>query len=451
MSSSSAAPIRAASNTRAVARQQFRTFEPRLAITYLTGLPTQELEAAARDRCRNIPSSTTSSSTGTALARTFNPFEYLDALGSVANAPIYCWVDSDDRPRHRRRQPQEPDSPRCDAVARLGGPRAARGAADGIPMSTADLNVTQVDWRAAATLGHQRGARAAGHAGRCSASPRSGIATDSTSSGPLALVLAQTVLIAGLLVQRTRRRQAEAQVSGSQEELRTSYDRIRDLGGRLLSAQETERARIARELHDDISQQVALLSIDLELLEERPGRSGQQLAGDALSRAQQVAKSVHDLSHRLHPARLRLIGLVPALNGLQQELSQSGIPITFTHDDVPSDAPAGRHAVCVPHRAGGAAERSQAQPRARNIGRPDGPSTDALVLTVADDGVGFDVNAAWGRGLGLISMSERLEAIDGTFDDSLDARRRHPPRGRRAAGRVRSDAFGAGLRDADSA
>ena len=125
------------------------------------------------------------------------------------------------------------------------------------------------------------------------------------------------MLIAGLLVQRTRRRQAEARVIGSQEALRTSYERIRDLGGRLLSAQETERSRIARELHDDISQQVALLSIDLELLDGKAAGAGQQLAGDALNRAQQIAKSLHDLSHRLHPAKLRLIGLVPAINGLR--------------------------------------------------------------------------------------------------------------------------------------
>ena len=86
---------------------------------------------------------------------------------------------------------------------------------------------------------------------------------------------------------------------------------IRDLGARLLNAQDTERSRIARELHDDISQQMALLEIDLELLSgavQERGRAG--LAGEALNRAHGIARSVHDLSHRLHPAKLRLIGLV---------------------------------------------------------------------------------------------------------------------------------------------
>ena len=58
-----------------------------------------------------------------------------------------------------------------------------------------------------------------------------------------------------------------------------------------------------------------------------------------MNRAQGIARSVHDLSHRLHPAKLRLIGLVAALHGLQRELSQSDLAITFTHDNVPPTLP----------------------------------------------------------------------------------------------------------------
>jgi ABC-type uncharacterized transport system substrate-binding protein len=82
----------------------------------------------------------------------------------------------------------------------------------------------------------------------------------------LTALIAQAALIAGLVIQRTRRRKAEEQVRRSQAALHTSYDRIRDLGSRLLTAQEEERSRIARELHDDISQQVTVLTIDLKLL-----------------------------------------------------------------------------------------------------------------------------------------------------------------------------------------
>ena len=120
---------------------------------------------------------------------------------------------------------------------------------------------------------------------------------------------------------------------GRELELRNSYERIRDLGARLLNAQESERARIARELHDDISQQMALLQIDLELLGGTAQGDAVAMADDAVNRAQDIARSVHELSHRLHPAKLRLIGLVSALQGLQREMSQSGAVITFTHDN----------------------------------------------------------------------------------------------------------------------
>ncbi len=77
----------------------------------------------------------------------------------------------------------------------------------------------------------------------------------------IGLLMVQSGLIAGLLVQRRKRRRSEVELRQSQAYLRTSYERIRDLWSRLLTAQETERSRIARELHDDINQQMAILTI----------------------------------------------------------------------------------------------------------------------------------------------------------------------------------------------
>src|SRR6185436_10329303 len=95
------------------------------------------------------------------------------------------------------------------------------------------------------------------------------------------IVFAQSALIGGLLIQHTRRRQAEALVLNNQVELQRSYDRIRDLGARLLNAQESERSRVARDLHDDISQQMALLEIDLEQLAGVVNGDGEGLMQDA--------------------------------------------------------------------------------------------------------------------------------------------------------------------------
>ncbi len=242
---------------------------------------------------------------------------------------------------------------------------------------------------------------------------------DSTGRGyivsAVALLLVQSALIGTLLVQRARRRQAEENVRRSAEELRTSYGRIRDLGRRLLEAQEAERARIARELHDDISQQMALLEIDLELLGRAVHGDAGNLAGETLHRAQEIARSVHDLSHRLHPAKLRLIGLVSALRGLRHELSQSGIAITFTHEHVPETLPLDL-TFCLFRIAQEALQNALKYSGARDISMSLRGAPDRLALTIAEHGVGFDVNLAWGKGLGLISMRERVEAMGGQLE-----------------------------------
>jgi signal transduction histidine kinase len=204
-------------------------------------------------------------------------------------------------------------------------------------------------------------------------------------------------------------------VLAGQRALRTSYQRIRDLGSRLLSAQDTERARIARELHDDISQQIALLSIDLELLDRRVPPDSEGLAAGALHRTQDLAKSVHELSHRLHPAKLRLIGLVASLQALQRELSRAELVISFTHDGVPANL-ASDLTLSLFRIAQEVLHNTIKHSRAQTVAVHLQGGADGLVLTVEDDGVGFDVAGAWGKGLGLISIGERIEAMGGTLD-----------------------------------
>ena len=233
--------------------------------------------------------------------------------------------------------------------------------------------------------------------------------------GALAILVIQSLLITGLLIQRARRRRAENALRRSQADLQVSYGRIRDLGSRLLSAQEAERARIARELHDDISQQLAILTVDLELL----GRSGQDQAqlktGEALNLARSVAQNVHDLSHRLHPARLRLLGLVAAIEALRKELSPSGIAISLTHEGVPPKLPP-ELTLCLFRIVQEALQNAIKYSGAREVSVRIIGGVDALTVSVVDDGVGFDVDATWDKGLGLISMNERLEAVGGTLE-----------------------------------
>jgi signal transduction histidine kinase len=228
-----------------------------------------------------------------------------------------------------------------------------------------------------------------------------------------AAFVAQTILIAALLAQRAGRRQAEDEARRSQAALRRSYDRLRDLGARLLRAQETERSRIARELHDDISQQMALLEMDLELLAEAVDGQAVDLAGEVLNRANGIAKSVHDLSHRLHPEKLRLIGLPAALDGLQRELSLPGVDISVACDDVPALPP--DLTLCLFRVVQEALHNALKHSHARYVSVSLTGVGEALALTVVDDGAGFNVDTEWGKGLGLISMVERVEAVGGTF------------------------------------
>ena len=157
------------------------------------------------------------------------------------------------------------------------------------------------------------------------------------------------------------------------------------------------------------------MSIDLELLNGAVPPDSRSLAGEALHRAQDVARSIHDLSHRLHPAKLRLIGLVAALEALKRELSRSELTVSFTHADVPANLPHDL-TLSVFRIVQEALQNALKYSRARSVNVHLRGGPDTLALTVSDDGVGFDVEAAWGKGLGLISISERIEAIGGTLD-----------------------------------
>jgi signal transduction histidine kinase len=297
--------------------------------------------------------------------------------------------------------------------------------ADRMPVTALDLTVNQVDWRQLRRWGISEARLPLGtivQFRELSVWDRYRLYI----IGALAVLVAQTVLIGGLLAQRARRRQAEKQLLDKQAQLRASYDRIRDLGTRLLNAQEAERARIARELHDDIGQQMAVLAIDLQLISrqgETPATTA-QLATKALDHAEDVTRMVRDLSHRLHPANLRLIGLLPALSSLQHELATNEVAITLSHDQVPATLPLPL-TLCVYRVAQEALHNAIAHGRARQASIRVRGGGDRLLLTIVDDGVGFDVKAA-NHGLGLISMAERVEQVGGTLE--IDS---HPGRGTR--------------------
>jgi signal transduction histidine kinase len=192
-----------------------------------------------------------------------------------------------------------------------------------------------------------------------------------------------------------------------------------DFNRMLLKAQETERTRIARELHDDFSQRVAGLTMLLHRVSERLGE-GRDWTRVTLSEVchqlSAVTREISALSRRLHPPVLGLVGLAKAAASYCKETSaQHNVPIQFTHANVPldlsDDVTLGLFRV-LQEALGNAVKHSKAQ----HIQIILLGSDDHIQLDVHDDGVGFDpTRAGHAKGLGLLSMEERLRRINGVL------------------------------------
>jgi PAS domain S-box-containing protein len=203
----------------------------------------------------------------------------------------------------------------------------------------------------------------------------------------------------------------------AEEGLRASQRELRVLSGKLLRAQEKERRRIARDLHDDLNQSLALLSVELDLLSQTPPESAGQLGtriGELSDRVKQLSSSVHDLSHRLHPLKLEQMGLVAAVRALCKEMSQSyGLPIEFTHGPMPEASPDDT-ALCLYRIVQEALRNVIKHSGARHAEVELSGIAEMIRLRIVDDGAGFDPRTANGKGgLGLISMRERLHLLGG--------------------------------------
>jgi signal transduction histidine kinase len=395
-----------------LAVEQLAPFKRQVEIFHLSGLATADLEARlASLSSDSIVYYVVANRDG--AGQVVHPLEYVDRLVAASSVPVYSWVDSV-MGRGILGGSLKNQTAEADAVAKLAVRILAGERADSIAMGPYDLNQRQVDWRQLRRFGINEARVPTGTLIQFE-EPTLWDRYRYYLLGSVVVLVGQTVLVFGLLVQHVRRRRAEEKVRQSERALRTSNERIRDLAGRVLDAQEAERARIARELHDDVGQQLVLLSIELELLAGGGDTAAARSIREALTRLNDVAHKIHDVSHQLHPAKLRLIGLVKAIEGLRNELSAAGIPATFAHREVPADLPP--EATLALYRvAQESLQNAFKHSRARQVTIDLRRRGDALVLEITDDGVGFDVAQAAGKGLGLISMGERLEALSGAFE-----------------------------------
>ena len=166
----------------------------------------------------------------------------------------------------------------------------------------------------------------------------------------------------------TERRQAEEALRANEAALRQSHAEIEDLAGRLITAQEAERARIARDLHDDISQQLAAISIAISGCKRLPELQGSGELLEALTAVQrqtiELAEDIRLLSHDLHPGVLKHAGLVDAVRSHCREFArQQSIDVVVEADGDLDDLRYHDRVVSLPRRPGGVAQHRQTRRR----------------------------------------------------------------------------------------
>ncbi len=233
-------------------------------------------------------------------------------------------------------------------------------------------------------------------------------------------VIQDGYLVRAWFLQReiTERKLAEEELHESERALRQSEEELRNLAGRLIYAQEEERRRLARELHDDLSQRLAMLAIDAESLQQDLATSAEPLQRQLRNIQEQVvevSKDVHGLSRRLHPSILETLGLANAIRSECRSFTQrEGVAVQIDAQPIPANI--GKEVPLCIYRIVQEGLRNIARhARATEARISLSTEDDAILLRIQDDGIGFHPHLARRRaGLGLASMDERVRLLQGT-------------------------------------
>jgi len=213
--------------------------------------------------------------------------------------------------------------------------------------------------------------------------------------------------------------ETEQSLRASEHDLANSRQELRDLTARLLTAQEEERRRISRDLHDDINQRLAMLIVQAESLEASLPPSASDCSKELRSiqdRLTELSDDVRHLAYQFHPSILDDLGLTVALQRLLDDCTaRSNLEgVLEIHSTLPTIPQA--VSTCLYRIAQESLANVMKHARATQVTVSLFTTPDALTLTVQDDGVGFDTQllADSHRGLGLISMAERVRLVHGT-------------------------------------
>ena len=191
------------------------------------------------------------------------------------------------------------------------------------------------------------------------------------------------------------------------------------VSSKLVQIQEEERTRIARDLHDDINQRIAMLALRVDEIKDNRGVAAVDLHRQLAEIKEQItdlSEGVQSISHQLHSPQLEYLGLVPAIKSLCREFSdRHKIEVSFVHEDIPKSVP---HSISlclfrvVQEALQNGAKHSTVEQFEVRLSSTD----QCIEVMVSDGGVGFDEDHAMKNGgLGLISMRERVRLVNGSI------------------------------------
>jgi PAS domain S-box-containing protein len=202
-------------------------------------------------------------------------------------------------------------------------------------------------------------------------------------------------------------------------DLKASQQEMEDLSGRLIHAQEEERKRVARELHDNFGQRLVVLSMELAQHLAKPDTPAHVEAWlrDLSANLTEISRAMNVTAHQLHSAHLEVLGLVSAVQGLCHEFSrQHGIEVTFRQANMPSTV-SSEVALCLFRVLQESLQNIAKHSNALTCRVEITGSGEGIDLCIADSGVGFDVaRLKLKPGLGFVSMRERLRLVGGQIN-----------------------------------
>jgi len=384
-------------------RDSLRSYEAKLDFTYLTDLEMNSL----LERLRRLPDHTivlyTSFFRDAAGIQFLNATRALPLIAEASNAPVFSMSDTylgQGIVGGYAMSYAEQGRIAARILSELLGGKTP----EDIPIVTSP-NVYLFDWRELQRWGLKESSLPAG--------------STVLYREPTLWERAKWTLLAGLLVILIL-----ASLTGyllfKQKQLRLAREAQAHLSGMLINAQEAERSRLASELHDDFSQRLAILALDLETAAEMIPHSPQE-ASLQLHRlwnsASEIGADLHTLSRRLHPSTLENLGLILGVGALCKEFAaQQGMQVDFSHENLPRSVPP-EAALCLFRIVQEGLRNSKKHSGASNAQVGLEMVGDTLHVSVRDQGVGFNLKEILNNGgLGLRSMGERARLLGGRFE-----------------------------------